>query len=777
MKAMKLWALASLAVLALAGCEVEKDPSATPPPQPQPPADLASSDPANPTPDRLIFSSGNDEPDLEVYTSFADGSGRVRLTRNLEGDSGAVHYPSTGLVYYVCGRSESVCVANTAGTGTAGVFSSQRQGFAIIEDPDISPDGSKMLWTAVKISPDGSSTNYDIYMYDFATETSTGFAVGAAQDQMPKWVSNDQVVWSRLRNGDWDLVTFKLGSPAGSNPTVLTDNDVDDLGVDVSADATKLAWIGAGITRDTQNDGQLFTMPFSPTGGQTATPLTSVRLERGFIGGDPDVAWSPDGSRIAYAGIPDGEDDVEIFTIPASGGSPTNVTKNSVYDVDPDWALIPPTVSVGSPLVKTEGSSGAIVFDIRLDAPQSETVTVQFTTEPGTATTADFTPVSGTATFTPGQTVVRVSVTVKDDTALEPTESFKFRIFNTSAGTLTGDDEARGLIVDDEVEPTPTRTATPTPTPTSTVTPGPTAQAIAYESSGSIWLVNPDGTNPRQVQASGSSPDIHPDGTKIAFGHPPGSFDIYTAPINGGTPTKVPGSTPDSDNSPQWSTDGSGLLWTTAGQSFNTYVADPYTETTPVVFPEGVYFADWGRVNGSEVIVAVDGTTGMIGLYDPTTGNRIGDPIVEGIAPEISPDGTKLAYASDLHGDMDIFVLDLTDPNATALHLTTSSATDSNPTWSPDNLWIAFSTNRTGTDNDIYKMRPHLPDSETAVVATDAHETWPSWGRAVSTTTRADVPDAPTVPSDEPSPAPTGSFLVLVPVGALLASAVRHRRR
>lgn len=768
-------ALGALVALLTVGCELEKDPSTAPPPQPQPPADLTSSDPANPTPDRLIFSSGKDEPDLELYTSFADGSGRVRLTRNLEGESGAVHYPDTGLVYYVCGRSESVCVATTAGTGTAGVMTSQQQGFAIIEDPDISPDGSKMLWTAVKISSDGSSTNYDIYMYDFATETNTKFAVGAAQDQMPTWVSNDQVVWSRFRSGDWDLVTFRIGSPAGSSPTVLTDNDLDDLGVDASNDGSKLSWIGTAL--NDRNAGQLFTMPFSAGGGQTATKLTDVRLERGFIGGDPDTAWSPDGTRIAYAGIPSGEDDVEIFTISASGGTPTNVTKNSVYDVDPDWALIPPTVSVGSPLVKTEGSSGPVVFEIRLDAPQSQTVTVQYTTEPGTATTADFTPVSGTATFSPGETVERVSVTVKNDTILEPMESFTLRLFNTSAGTLIGTDEAKAQIRDDEIEPTPTRTAAPTPTVSPTT--GPTSQVIAYEASTSIWLVDPNGTNPRQVQASGSSPDIHPDGTKIAFGYPPGSSpDIYTAPINGGTRTIVPGSTQHYDNSPQWSTDGSGLLWTTVnGPSFNTYVADPITDTTPVIFPEGIYYADWGRVDGSEVIVAVDQANGMIGLYNPATGSRIGDPIVEGIAPEISPDGTKLAYASDMHGDMDIFVLDLTDPNATGVHMMISPATDSNPAWSPDSQWIAFSTNRTGSDDDIYKIRWNMPNSEVAVVATDAHETWPSWGVVAGGTSRMlqETP-VPTVPSEQPSPAPSGSMLVVVPLGVLLASAAKRRR-
>ena len=74
------------ALVALAGCELEKDPTATPPPAPTPPPDITSDGPANPSPDRLVFSSGRDEPDLEIYTAFSDGSGRTRLTRDTEGD-------------------------------------------------------------------------------------------------------------------------------------------------------------------------------------------------------------------------------------------------------------------------------------------------------------------------------------------------------------------------------------------------------------------------------------------------------------------------------------------------------------------------------------------------------------------------------------------------------------------------------------------------------------------------------------------------------------------
>ncbi|HEV2754583.1 MAG TPA: Calx-beta domain-containing protein, partial [Actinomycetota bacterium] len=554
------------AVAALAGCELEKDPSATPPPAPTPPPEITSEGPSNPSAARLVFSSGRDEPDLEVYTAFSDGSGRKRLTRDTEGDSGAVAYPNTGLVYYVCGRSESVCVATTSGTGTAGVLSSQRLGFPIIEDPAISPDGTRMVLTAVRISPDGSSTNYDLHIYDFATEEFTNLAVGAALDQMASWVSDDTLVWSRFRNGDWDLVTFNLNGPRGSNPVVLTDNDVDDLGVDVSDDGSKLAWIAT--QKSDPNSGELMTMPFTGAAG-TPTALEPVRLQRGFIGGDPDTAWSPDGTRIAFAGLAPGEEDVEIFTIPADDGPVVNATRNDVYDVDPEWAQLPPSFSVGSPLVVTEGPSATMVFPIRLDAPQAQALSIDYATVPGTATAADFTARSGTAQFQPGQTTVNVSVPILDDTLVEPMESLILRLSNSSAGTLTANDEATGRIADDEVEPTPTPPPTPSPAPSMSPSPGPLSDGrIAFASSRSgtsqIYTMRSDGGDVRHVSADQSSSGL---------GSPSWSHDatriIHTALNNaGGAPQ------PEIVDRPA---DGSG--------GFRLLQVDPANDTDPAYVP------------------------------------------------------------------------------------------------------------------------------------------------------------------------------------------------
>lgn len=762
-----------VAVLALgAACELEKDPSATPPPAPTPPPEVTSDRPVTPSRDRLVFSSGRDEPDLEIYTTFNDGSGRKRLTRNTSGDSGAVAYPGAGLVYYVCGRSESICVAATSGTGEAGVLSSQPLGFPILEDPVISPDGSRLLVTAVVISPDGQSTNYDIYLYDFATEEFTRFAVGAALDQMPAWVNDDTVVWSRFRNGDWELVTFRIGSPPGSNPVTLTNNDVDDLGVDVSADGSKLAWIGT--TRADPDSGELFTMPFTGSPG-TPTALEPVRLERGFIGGDPDVAWSPDGTRIAFAGYAPGEDDVEIFTIPAGDGPVTNVTDNEIYDVDPEWATLPPSLSIATPLLFTEGQPGGVLFEILLDAPQTETVTVDYTTIPGTATTADFSPRSGTATFQPGQTRVTVQVPVTNDTEIEPAETFRLRLSNSSGGTLTAVDEVTARIMDDEVEPTPTPppTATPAPTATPTATPGPLTDgriAFASDRSGTrqIWTMQSTGGDPRHVSTDqGSSvldsPGYSPDGTRL----------IHTAEnTSGGAPQ------PEIVDRPA---DGSG--------GFRLLQLDPSVDTQPAYVPgdaqtgfafssdrDGdfeIYYAtpsggftkkltdntandghpSFSAASGGVVRMVfhsnADGDFDVYMLEVSTTGDPMGAPVNltqetagqtphDELAPDFALGRNVITYHGNEHGDFDIFTQDLA--TRVESHVTTDVANETNPAFSPTGNSIAFQKD-VGGNVEIFVM-PAGGGTATNVTNSPGHDGAPDWGPGTSSSSSGTSPAA-----------------------------------
>jgi glucose/arabinose dehydrogenase len=102
-----------------------------------------------------------------------------------------------------------------------------------------------------------------------------------------------------------------------------------------------------------------------------------------------------------------------------------------------------------------EGNSGtsAASFTVSLAPASSQTVTVQYTTANNTALSGtDYVAVSGTLTFTPGQTSQPVNVTINGDTGFEPNETFNINLSNATNATI-GDTQGVGTINNDDVQP------------------------------------------------------------------------------------------------------------------------------------------------------------------------------------------------------------------------------------------------------------------------------------------------------------------------------------
>jgi Tol biopolymer transport system component len=70
--------------------------------------------------------------------------------------------------------------------------------------------------------------------------------------------------------------------------------------------------------------------------------------------------------------------------------------------------------------------------------------------------------------------------------------------------------------------------------------------------------------------------------------------------------------------------------------------------------------------------------------------------------PTWSPDGARLAFASDREGSWDVYVAPVARVDTEAVNLTRGApSTDRRPRWSPDGRWIAFESDR-GGDVDVY---------------------------------------------------------------------------
>ena len=96
-------------------------------------------------------------------------------------------------------------------------------------------------------------------------------------------------------------------------------------------------------------------------------------------------------------------------------------------------------------------TDGVLNFTVSLSGTSASTVTVDYQTQSGTATSpADFTAQSGTLTFNPGETSKTISVPLIDDGISEGPETFTVQLANAS-NALIGDGSAVGTINDGSV--------------------------------------------------------------------------------------------------------------------------------------------------------------------------------------------------------------------------------------------------------------------------------------------------------------------------------------
>lgn len=98
--------------------------------------------------------------------------------------------------------------------------------------------------------------------------------------------------------------------------------------------------------------------------------------------------------------------------------------------------------------------------------------------------------------------------------------------------------------------------------------------------------------------------------------------------------------------------------------------------------------------------------------------------------PAFSPDGSKIAYESNVDGDFDVYVVDLAA--GTRAKLTDSPGRDGTPAWSPDGSRIAFMSDRDG-NRQVYVMDAdgtdpiNLSDNQWS----EEHPTWSPDGTRV----------------------------------------------
>ncbi|HEX2239727.1 MAG TPA: hypothetical protein VHJ82_01095, partial [Actinomycetota bacterium] len=211
---------------------------------------------------------------------------------------------------------------------------------------------------------------------------------------------------------------------------------------------------------------------------------------------------------------------------------------------------------------------------------------------------------------------------------------------------------------------------------------------IAFTRAGSIWLINPDGTGLREL-TSGFDPAFSSDGSKVVFAADvPGvaSSELFVINTDGTGRTRLTfNSSPDRD--PSWSPDGTKIV----------FVANRSSESpTPAPNVEQIH------------VINSDGSGEMAFGF---SGEHKRDP-------EFSPDGTKIAFSSDLSHPPTIFVA---NADGTQVREVTEGVRLS---WAPSGAQLAAESSTPG--GGIFRINPD-GSGKSSIVDDAGNERSPVW--------------------------------------------------
>ena len=142
----------------------------------------------------------------------------------------------------------------------------------------------------------------------------------------------------------------------------------------------------------------------------------------------------------------------ETFTVNLS--APTNGTIVDAQGVGTIYDNEGPPSFVVTDVSGAEGG-GSLSLSVLLTNANGSSVSVDYATADGTALAgSDYTAKSGTLTFTPGQTLKTVAVTMLDDALAEDDETFSLNLANATGGIAIADAAGLGTIQNDDADPT-----------------------------------------------------------------------------------------------------------------------------------------------------------------------------------------------------------------------------------------------------------------------------------------------------------------------------------
>ena len=215
----------------------------------------------------------------------------------------------------------------------------------------VSPDGRSLLVVSAAEDPTaGQQERMRLFPLDGGSAREVGWA--SARARSPSWSPDGKwLVFESDRRSFRDLFRATVG---GGDPQRLTDNAQGNFEPDVSPDGSQVAFVSS---RD--GDAEVYVMPAA---GGAARRITAYHRD------DWAPRWSPDGRTIAFMSNREGSD--RIFLVGADGGglrrlTPANAPAGDSAFAEGDLAWSPDGARIAYVARQREGKAILRVADAR----------------------------------------------------------------------------------------------------------------------------------------------------------------------------------------------------------------------------------------------------------------------------------------------------------------------------------------------------------------------------------------------------------------------------